>query len=151
MAGHYSNDRSETLLKKRHAGPIDVHLGQRLKLRRISLGLSQEQLASSSGLTFQQIQKYEKGTNRISASRLYEFSQALSCPVTFFYSDLPSHRATASDYAEQDEVRDRITELLCSHDGVALVEAFSRITQANVRKAIIRLVCDVANGNKSPS
>jgi transcriptional regulator with XRE-family HTH domain len=78
--------------------PIDIHVGQRLKARRVMLGLSQEKLAESLGLTFQQIQKYERGANRISASRLYHLSRVLDAPVSFFFDDLAGH----GDYAVPD-------------------------------------------------
>lgn len=117
----------------------------------MALGLSQEQLAEPMGLTFQQIQKYEKGANRISASRLYGFAQVLSCPVQFFFGDLPSDGEIDGAANIQDGAGDRITEFLRSRDGVTLNEAFSRIGETNVRKAILRLVCSVADGRNSPS
>ena len=71
---------------KKRPNPIDVHVGSRIRLRRTMLGMSQEKLGESLGITFQQIQKYEKGTNRVSCSRLYEISQILDVPITYFFS-----------------------------------------------------------------
>src|SRR5918992_4717448 len=73
----------------RRANPIDLHVGSRVRLRRMLLGMSQEKLAERLGLTFQQIQKYEKGINRIGASRLFDLAQVLGVPVQFFYDDAP--------------------------------------------------------------
>jgi len=75
---------------QRGPSPIDVHVGARLKERRISLEITQEELGSVVGLTFQQIQKYERGANRISGSRLYEFAQCLDVPITWFFADIPA-------------------------------------------------------------
>jgi len=135
----------------RHTNPIDAHVGQRLRLRRVSLGLSQETLAGYSGLTFQQIQKYEKGKNRISASRLFGFAQALNCPVQYFFGDLPAQEGNGGEQSKPNGADDRITEFLRSSDGLKLNEAFTRISVADVRRAIIRLVCDVADKKEIPS
>src|SRR5690606_38628517 len=82
----------------RRANPIDVHVGSRVRLRRMLLGMSQEKLGEHLGLTFQQIQKYEKGINRIGASRLFDLSKVLGVPVQFFYEDLPSSGAEAPGF-----------------------------------------------------
>ncbi|MFP5514828.1 MAG: helix-turn-helix domain-containing protein [Alphaproteobacteria bacterium] len=76
-------------VKEDGPNPVDVHVGQRVRLRRTIMGMSQEKLGDAVGLTFQQIQKYERGTNRISASKLFEFGEALNVPVSFFYDDMP--------------------------------------------------------------
>lgn len=76
--------------------PVDAHVGRRLRLRRIMVGMSQEQLADAIGVTFQQIQKYERGANRISASRLWDLSVMLNCPVSFFYKEMEDDVACAS-------------------------------------------------------
>ncbi|HSV28779.1 MAG TPA: helix-turn-helix transcriptional regulator [Candidatus Omnitrophota bacterium] len=81
------------------ANPIDVHIGSRIHLRRTLLGISQETLGDRVGLTFQQIQKYERGTNRVGGSRLYDFSCALEVPVSFFFDDMPPEIAAASPAA----------------------------------------------------
>src|SRR5581483_4327424 len=74
--------------KSEGPNPIDVHVGARVRLRRTALGMSQEKLGDAIGLTFQQVQKYERGTNRIGASRLYELSRVLEVPVSFFFEEL---------------------------------------------------------------
>src|SRR5207302_589431 len=76
--------------------PVDVHVGCRLRLRRLLLGMSQEKLAAALGITFQQVQRYERGTNRIAASRLWDMSLVLNCPVSFFYEEMANNVAEAS-------------------------------------------------------
>src|SRR3989304_4981664 len=83
----------------RRANPVDVHVGSRVRLRRMLLGMSQEKLGEHLGLTFQQIQKYEKGINRIGASRLYDLSRVLAVPVQFFYEELPARGGPAAGVA----------------------------------------------------
>jgi transcriptional regulator with XRE-family HTH domain len=132
----------------REAHPVDHHVGHRLKLRRLALGLSQEQLGAAAGVTLQQIQKYEKGHNRISASRLYGFAQALNCPVEFFFKELPSQ---VTDEAVGDDNCSRIDEFIRSSEGLKLIEAFTRITQTSLRKAILRLVSASAGHENTAS
>jgi|AGTN01.2.fsa_nt_gi Predicted transcriptional regulators len=87
-----ANDKRRALRARLPDGepnPVDLHVGSRLRLRRTLLGLSQEELGGAMGLTFQQIQKYERGANRISASRLFDLSRVLSVPVSFFFEDMP--------------------------------------------------------------
>lgn len=79
--------------------PVDVHVGGRVRLRRVILGMSQEKMGAAIGLTFQQVQKYERGSNRISASRLFDLSRVLDVPVSFFFDDMPDDVAGASPYA----------------------------------------------------
>lgn len=83
-------------VKEDGPNPVDVHVGQRVRLRRTILGVSQERLGNAVGLTFQQIQKYERGTNRISASMLFKFGEALNVPVSFFYDDMPDSTREAA-------------------------------------------------------
>src|SRR3546814_18172810 len=91
----------QSIGKARQAHPVDVHVGGRVRLRRVFLGYSQEKLANALGLTFQQIQKYERGANRISASKLYELSRILSVPVTYFFEGVESE-AEAGNAAGQE-------------------------------------------------
>ena len=126
----------------RSANPIDAHVGGRVRLRRMMLGLSQEKLAEKLGLTFQQVQKYEKGINRIGASRLYELAQLLGVGVDFFYEDAPvgdgaSHAAPG--FAEKSS-ENYIVDFLNSREGLELNRAFTRITDPRVRRSIIELV-----------
>ena len=128
-----SDDRSS-----RRANPVDVHVGSRVRLRRMLLGMSQEKLGEHLGLTFQQIQKYEKGINRIGASRLFDLSKVLAVPVQFFYEELPVSGDGAGGFAEQPE--SYAVEFLSSREGLELNKAFARITDARVRRSIVELV-----------
>jgi len=128
-----SDDRSS-----RRANPVDVHVGSRVRLRRMLLGMSQEKLGEHLGLTFQQIQKYEKGINRIGASRLFDLSKVLAVPVQFFYEELPVSGDGARGFAEQSE--SYAVEFLSSREGLELNKAFARITDPRVRRSIVELV-----------
>ena len=132
----------------RRPNPIDVHVGSRVRFRRMLLGMSQEKLGEKLGLTFQQIQKYEKGINRIGASRLFDLAQVLGVPVQFFYEEAPVRRAAASScptgFAEKP-AENSIVEFLRSRDGLELNKAFVRISDAKARRAIVDLVRSLAN------
>src|SRR5512145_286688 len=91
----------EEKASSRRPNPIDIHVGSRVRLRRMLLGMSQEKLGERLGLTFQQIQKYEKGVNRIGASRLFDLAQVLGVPVQFFYEELAVGGAAAGGFAER--------------------------------------------------
>jgi transcriptional regulator with XRE-family HTH domain len=125
--------------------PIDVHVGLQVRLRRKSLGISQEKLADALGLTFQQVQKYERGANRVSASKLYEIARTLSVPISWFFegledptiSRLPSEVSTHGDAA-------RAQAFLMTSEGLALASLFPRITERRVRKRIVELVRSMA-------
>lgn len=123
----------------RRANPIDVHVGGRVRLRRMLLGMSQEKLGEHLGLTFQQIQKYEKGINRIGASRLFDLSQVLGVPVQFFYEELAVGGAGGSGFAERP-AESYAAEFLGSREGLELNKAFARITDPRVRRSIVDLV-----------
>lgn len=133
----------------RRPNPIDVHVGSRVRLRRMLLGMSQEKLAEKLGLTFQQIQKYEKGINRIGASRLFDLAQVLSVPVQFFYEEVPGNGADVAPILPQgfSEVgpENSIVEFLKSRDGLELNKAFVRIQDGKARRAIVDLVRSLAN------
>jgi transcriptional regulator with XRE-family HTH domain len=131
----------------RRPNPIDVHVGSRVRFRRMLLGMSQEKLGERLGLTFQQIQKYEKGINRIGASRLFDLSQVLGVPVQFFYEEAPSgepRQLVPNGFAEKPE-EGSIVEFLRSRDGLELNKAFVRISDAKARRAIVDLVRSLAN------
>jgi len=128
---------------KRNPNPIDIHVGGRVRMRRMLVGLSQERLGERLGLTFQQVQKYEKGSNRISASRLYQMAQILSVPVQFFFDDLPEQ--AKGDFAAQggfgeSEQETMIMDFINSSEGLQLNKAFSEIGDAAVRKKVVDLV-----------
>jgi transcriptional regulator with XRE-family HTH domain len=136
----------------RRANPIDIHVGSRVRFRRMLLGMSQEKLGERLGLTFQQVQKYEKGINRIGASRQFDLAQVLGVSVQFFYDDAPlgESRAVEQDQAagsseSQGQDEHSIVEFLRSRDGLELNRAFVRISDIKARRAIVDLVRSLAN------
>lgn len=142
----------------RRPNPIDVHVGNRVRLQRMLIGISQEKLGERLGLTFQQVQKYEKGINRIGASRLFELSRVLGVPVQFFYDEAPlgsSASVAAPGFAERGP-DSQVFEFLSSREGLELNRAFSRITDPKVRKSVLDLVRSlagepVADGYEAPA
>jgi transcriptional regulator with XRE-family HTH domain len=123
--------------------PIDAHVGSRVRLRRMLIGMSQEKLGEQMGLTFQQIQKYEKGVNRVGASRLYQLARILDVPVQFFFEGAPAGEAVAHGFAEAEN-EGFIYEFLNSREGLELNRAFVKIADAKVRRSIIELVRSLA-------
>ena len=117
---------------------VDKHVGRRVRMRRKMLGMSQEKLGDVLGITFQQVQKYENGKNRISASRLQHISQILQVPVPFFFEGAPGGSEGAPG------VPSYINEFLATSDGLALAKAFTRIEDAKLRRLIVHLVGDCA-------
>ena len=128
-----------------HPDPVDVHVGGRVRLRRTLLGLSQEKLGNALGLTFQQIQKYERGANRIGSSRLYQLSRILEVPVSFFFDDMPDAVASASGGVSEGQQVEYEHDQLAKRETLELVRAYYRIGDANVRKRIFELVKSVAS------
>jgi Predicted transcriptional regulators len=124
----------------RRANPIDVHVGSRVRLRRMLLGMSQEKLGDALGLTFQQVQKYEKGTNRIGASRLFDLAKVLGVNVQFFYDELPGSPGDRPPGFAERPAESYAVEFLGSREGLELNKAFARITDARVRRSIVELV-----------
>lgn len=126
---------------KKKPNPVDIHVGGRIRLRRNMLGMSQEKLGESLGITFQQIQKYEKGSNRVGASRLQAIAGILSVPVSFFFEDAPGQEAAGprSGLAE-DGSTGFVVDFLNSSEGLQLNRAFVKISDARVRRRIIDLV-----------
>jgi transcriptional regulator with XRE-family HTH domain len=118
--------------------PTDKHVGSRVRMRRMTLGMTQERLGDELGLTFQQVQKYEKGTNRISASRLQHLSKILGVPVPFFFEGVPN--APHSTHRSEAPSTRYVTDFLANHQGHALVRAFVQIKNPVVRRAIVRMV-----------
>ncbi|ODN72149.1 helix-turn-helix domain-containing protein [Methylobrevis pamukkalensis] len=131
------------MASKKSPNPIDIHVGSRIRLRRMMLGMSQEKLGDALGITFQQIQKYEKGTNRVGASRLSHISTVLKVPVAFFFEDAPGQGEEAAGFAEQP--RSYVVDFLSSSEGLALNKAFVRIEDAKVRRKVIDLVQALAS------
>ena len=128
--------------------PVDVHVGSRVRLRRTMLGMSQEKLGEAVGLTFQQIQKYERGANRIGCSRIYQFSSILDVPVAFFFQDMPAEALGAkavanglSAHASENPEDDPLSR----QETLALVRAYYRIQDTQVRKRVFDLLLSMAN------
>lgn len=113
--------------------PVDRHVGLRIRMRRKEMGVSQERLAEALGITFQQVQKYERGANRVSASKLWEIASALKTPVAYFYDGLGDQETLSAQ-------RDAAQEFLCSSEGIELVSAFPRISEPAIRRKIVELV-----------
>jgi transcriptional regulator with XRE-family HTH domain len=127
--------------------PIDIHVGSRIRLRRTLLGMSQERLGEALGLTFQQVQKYERGVNRVGASRLFDLSRVLDVPISFFFDDMPEN--LASTYGSQagrrntgfSEMQTGFTDdALNRRETLELVRAYYRITDPAVRKRVFDLI-----------
>jgi len=126
----------------RKPNPMDIHVGSRVRLRRMVIGMSQEKLGEKMGLTFQQIQKYEKGTNRIGASRLFQLAQIMDVPIQFFFEDAPAGtagRIAGPGFAES-KTEAFLLDFLNSRDGLELNRAFVKITDPKVRKRVVELV-----------
>lgn len=133
--------------------PVDLSIGSRLRLRRLAIGLSQNAVAQALGITFQQIQKYERGTNRIVASRLFRLAQVLQVPVQYFFTDLPQagrQAAGGSGGGQGDESPDRVPDLISQRDTLRLVQAFSKIEDVSVRRQIYALVRTVGERDRQP-
>jgi transcriptional regulator with XRE-family HTH domain len=131
------------MASKKSPNPIDIHVGSRVRLRRMMLGMSQEKLGEALGITFQQIQKYEKGTNRVGASRLQHIATVLKVPVSFFFEDAPGTPEEASGFAEQ-QPHSYVVDFLSSSEGLSLNKAFVRIKDGRVRRRIVDLVQSLA-------
>jgi transcriptional regulator with XRE-family HTH domain len=151
------------LTKKRRRGrppasengpnPIDVHVGSRVRLRRMLMGISQEKLGQKIGLTFQQVQKYERGANRISAGRLFDLSLVLDVPISFFFDDLPAEAEKAAlmpgaqvpdELPSRDKPSDSIATLETQH----LVQSFSQIQDTTVRKRLMELMRSMSSNGE---
>ena len=124
---------------KKKPNPIDIHVGSRIRLRRTMIGMSQEKLGESLGITFQQIQKYEKGTNRVGASRLQNISGILNVPVSFFFEDAPGESSGQPGMAEASS-SNYVVDFLSSSEGLQLNRAFVKITDPKVRRRLVDLV-----------
>ncbi|MDA7948016.1 MAG: helix-turn-helix domain-containing protein [Hyphomicrobiaceae bacterium] len=132
--------------KKKGPNPVDIHVGSRVRLRRMLVGLSQEKLGDSMGLTFQQIQKYEKGVNRIGASRLFKLSQVLDVPVQFFFDGMPAVEDGSMPELGDGDSESYLYEFLNTRDGLELNRAFMKVSNPEVRRAIIDLVRTLGRG-----
>jgi transcriptional regulator with XRE-family HTH domain len=133
------------MASKKSPNPIDIHVGSRVRLRRMMLGMSQEKLGEHLGITFQQIQKYEKGTNRIGASRLQAIARVLSVPPAFFFEDAPGGVPVAGNQGfDEPQAASYVVDFLSSSEGLTLNKSFVRIKDPKIRKKIVDLVRSIA-------
>ena len=128
---------------KKAPNPIDKHVGSRVRMRRMMLSMSQEKLGDALGLTFQQVQKYEKGTNRIGASRLQQIANILHVSVAFLFEGAPSNSSNSDGFIEPASPT-YVADFLATSEGLALTRAFTRITDAKLRRSIVDLVEQIA-------
>jgi len=133
--------QNEKRVPKKQANPIDVQVGNRVRIRRMLIGMSQERLGDLLGLTFQQVQKYEKGVNRIGAGRLFEMARILNVPVDFFYEGVNANTGQPGT-AEGESAP--VMEFVSSGEGLQLSLAFMKIKDAKVRKRVLDLVKSLA-------
>ena len=131
--------------------PIDIHVGKRIKLRRTLLHISQEQLAGDIGVTFQQVQKYESGHNRVSASRLFDISRVLNCPIAYFFEDIGpettgdrSTPAARSGEAMAEEVAALDADPMQRTETLELVRAYWRLHNADLRRNVLELLSNIS-------
>ena len=132
------------MAEKKKPNPIDIHVGSRVRLRRTMLGMSQEKLGEHLGITFQQIQKYEKGANRVGASRLQEIARVLNTPISFFFEDAPGQEVRPGGFEDASSTS-YVVDFLSSSEGLQLNRAFVKIEDAKVRKKLVELVKSLAN------
>ena len=123
----------------RTVNPIDQHVGKRVKMRRLLLDITQEKLAAGLGITFQQVQKYEKGVNRMGASRLQRVAEILQTPVPFFFEGAPGQFKPDGSAPSPAYVSD----FLATSEGLALINAFTRVKNDKLRRAIVRVVEEI--------
>jgi transcriptional regulator with XRE-family HTH domain len=137
------------MIAKKAPNPIDKHVGSRVRMRRMMLGMSQEKLGNALGLTFQQVQKYEKGTNRIGASRLQQIAHILQVQVSFFFEGAPAVGMSARvEGIGEAPSPAYVSDFLATSDGLALTKAFMRIADSKLRRRIVDLVEQIAGGEK---
>ncbi len=132
---------------EKQASPIDIHVGTRIRLRRTLLGMSQERLGDALGLTFQQVQKYERGANRVSASKLFDLSRILDVPISFFFDDMPETlalsfggKAYGRPYGMSSVSDEFADDTLNRRETLELVRAYYRITDPALRKRVFDLL-----------
>jgi transcriptional regulator with XRE-family HTH domain len=123
--------------------PVDVHVGARVRLRRTLLGMSQEKLGDAIGLTFQQVQKYERGANRIGSSRLFDLSRVLDVPIEFFFDEMPGDVAANSPAQTRGMAEEPVSyelDPMAKRETLELVRAYYKITDPRVRRRVFELV-----------
>ena len=127
----------------RDATQVDTHIGQKIRARRNLLGLSQTELANAAGITFQQIQKYERGVNRVGASRLHQFSEALDVPPSYFFDGAPTVGKKISAPRDGELSEGSIISFLGTREGAALVRAFLAIKEKPIRQNLIEFIASL--------
>ena len=135
-----SKSKSTTTLAKKIPRPVDTFVGNRVRMRRLMLSMSQTTLADAIGVTFQQVQKYERGTNRMGASRLQQIAGTLGVPVTFFFEGSPNQ--FESNVKTQP---DFVSQFLATGDGLALIRAFTRLSSRKLQHSVVALVEGIAD------
>ena len=139
------------MAEKKSPDPVDRHVGMRVRMRRMLVGMSQEKLGESLGITFQQVQKYEKGTNRISASRLQQIAETLNVPVDFFFAGAPAGPVGAGQGLAEGGGLDNLAEFLARPDAIQLMKAFLAIEDPALRKRIVDLVSTLSGEGSRPA
>jgi transcriptional regulator with XRE-family HTH domain len=129
--------------EKRSPNPVDKHVGNRVRMRRLMLGISQQNLGGALGVSFQQVQKYENGANRIGASRLQRISEILKVPAAFFFEGAPNLHQAAHGMKEASSPA-YVSDFLATSDGLSLTKAFLRIKEPKLRRGIVDLVKEIA-------
>jgi transcriptional regulator with XRE-family HTH domain len=142
MTLRYNGSGEEVGLMKKSTGSIDIEIGSRVRMRRISIGMSQEKLGDMLGLTFQQVQKYEKGMNRISVARLVDIAKILGVDIAFFFDGLKGGK-TGPGFAEGGAPA-YVADMMSTPEGLQLVRHFTGIKSSKVRKSIVQLVASLA-------
>ena len=133
-------------MAKKAPNPIDRYVGSRVRMRRMMLGMSQEKLGNALGLTFQQVQKYEKGTNRIGASRLQQISNILQVPVSFFFDGAPDIGTRPNELSEAPSPL-YVADFLATSEGLQLTKSFMKVKDPKVRRRIVDLVASLAESD----
>lgn len=131
-------------MSKKAPNSIDKHVGSRVRMRRMMIGMSQEQLGEALGLTFQQVQKYEKGTNRVGASRLQRISEILRVPVSFLFEGVPTDISKGEGLSSVQSPT-YVSDFFTTSQGLALIRAFTRINDAELRRSIVSLVEQISS------
>ena len=137
---------SDKHVRARRADSRDAEVGRRVRSRRLECRLSQTELADRIGVTFQQVQKYEKGVNRIGAGRLQRISEALEVPISFFFDD--PMKPNEGGNGKQTRSPDFVSDFLTTTDGLALTKAFMLIKDTKLRRSIVRLVQNIVGPNE---
>src|SRR5277367_2119469 len=137
------------MIAKKVPNPTDKHVGSRVRMRRIMLEMSQEKLAAPLDLTFQQVQKYEKGTNRIGASRLQQIAQILQVPVSFFFEGAPAAQTIGRQKGSAEAPSPAyVSDFFATSDGLALTKAFMQIRDGKLRRRVVDLVEQIAGDKR---